>query len=144
MFGWIKNTIRKSEATVLVQQSLEAHMGFGPRPFDADKLSSRLVAMVWDRKPDLFEGRVGKQPHKMCIAAIALATGLYEFPDDSDGQLVIHLALGAVMLDLITNGFLYELGGPDRWMMDRSEEAYADIAEKHRPAQDALLGSLGL
>lgn len=144
MFGWIKNTVRKSEAAVIVQQALEAHTVISPRPFDPVTLSTSLVAGVWDGKPDLFEGKLGKQPHKMSIAAIALATGLYDFPDDSEAQLAIHLALGAVMLDLITNGRLYDLGGSDRWLMDRADQAHAEVAEKRRPSQDAVLGTLGL
>lgn len=144
MFKWVKNTVRKSEAAVLVQQALQAHTGFGPPPFNADTLSTRLVALIWDRKPDLFEGKLGKQPHKMAIAAFALAVGTNEFPDGSEAQLAVHLALGAVLLDLVTNGPLYDLGGPDRWLMDRADEAYCAVSEQNRPAQDALLGSLGM
>lgn len=127
---------------MLVQQALEWHILPGPPPLDPQKVSNALVALVWDRKPDLFEGKLGKPPHKMATAALALATGLYEFPDGGEAQLTVHLALGAVVLDLMTNGPLYDLSGADRWMMDRAQQALSEVAEKRRPLQDAIVGSL--
>lgn len=144
MFKWARNTLRKSEAAVIVQQVLEAHAAFGPPPFNPATLANELVALVWSWKPDIFEGRLGKQPHKMSVAATALTAGLLKFSNDSDAELIVHLSLGAVLLDLLNNEPFYDLAGPDRWLIDRANEAYTLLTEKRRPAQDALLGSLGI
>lgn len=141
MLGWIKNTARKSEAAVLVQQALDHHILMGMKPFDTDKVSNALVALVWDRKPDLFEGKMGKRPHKMSVAAIALATGLHEFEDGGVAQKTILLALGAVLMEIANNGRFYDLGGADQWMIDRADQAYGEISEKLQPSQDAVIGS---
>lgn len=143
MFGWVKNTLRKSEAALLVQQALEHHMPFGSRPFDPDKQSTLFVARVWDHKPDVFEGKLGKPPHKMSIAAFALATALRDFEDDDEAEIAILLALGAVLLDLFDNEPFYDLAGADRWLIERANQAYCEVVERRRPAQDALLGSAG-
>lgn len=144
MFGWVKNTLRKSEAALLVQQAFEARMAYCLSPFDADKLSTALVAKVWDYKPDIFEGKLGKAPHKMSVAAIALANGAYDYDHDDDMRLPIQLALGLVLTEVVNNGRFYNLGGADHYLLELADKAFAEIAKKRKTGQDAVLGSLGL
>lgn len=144
MFKWAQNTLRKSEAAVLVQQAIEGCSILGPPPFNADAYSTQIVAVVWDRQPALFEGKLGKRPHKMTTAAFALAIGLQTFPAGSEAQQRVHLALGMVLDELMTNGALYDLGDPDRWLMEQATGAYGATAEENRPRQEAVLGGLNL
>ncbi len=119
-------------------------MLFGSRPFDPARQATLFVAWVWDRRPDIFEGKLGKRPHKMSIAAFALACALHDFKDDDDAEQTILLALGAVLIELGNNSPFYDLGGVDRWMIEKANQAYERVEEKRRPATDAILGSLGL
>lgn len=144
MFGWVKSTLRKSEAALLVQQALEARMEYCPRPFNPDKLSSALVAKVWDHKPDIFDGKLGKAPHKMSVAAIALASGLYDYDHDEDMRLPIQLALGIVLTEVVNNGRFYNLSGADHYLLELADKACSEVAKRDLGDQGAVLGSLGL
>lgn len=144
MFGQAKNMFKMSEASVVVQQVLQAHIAFGVPPFDPAEVARRLVAQVWHQKPDMFAGKFGKRPHKVSVAAIALAQGLREFGEGSEAQEIVRLALGAVMIDVATNGRLYDFSGVDGALLELAQKAYLEASETNQPAQDAVLGSLGL
>jgi hypothetical protein len=40
-------------------------------------LADQLVTQVWATKPDIFEGKIGPKPHKVSVAAIALASATH-------------------------------------------------------------------
>lgn len=76
LFGGIKDTYKKSEAAVVVQNLLEMQQKSGL--FDSDPASSAtsLVDAVWTKNPHIFDGRFGQRPHKISLAASAFSNAI--------------------------------------------------------------------
>jgi hypothetical protein len=143
MFGGLTNTVKKSEAAVIVQEALEQVSPAGPLRSDAAEAATQLVATVWKQNPGLFEGRDGRRPHKVSVAAAALANGL-KMLAGSDREPFILLALGLVLMGVAANATRYALTETDRAMLLIAENAYEAVAARRTPVQDAMLNSLGL
>lgn len=64
LFSGIKNTYQKSIAAVVVQNLLEHQAKAGIFDGDPASVANKLVAEVWDHKPDIFNGtRRGDPAH---------------------------------------------------------------------------------
>ncbi|WP_267220771.1 hypothetical protein [Dyella silvae] len=61
-------------------------------------LADQLVTNVWARKPDLFEGKIGPKPHKVSVAAIALASATHRAAQRCDDTLCSTYMLGLSLL----------------------------------------------
>lgn len=145
MFGKIKGMFKASEATVIVKQAFRA-LPVPMLPFDPDALATKLVAISYSSKPDLFNGKQGKVPHAIATAAVSLAGGLsyQEYDFGTSAQQCVFLALGNVLLDASANGHRYGLGPIDLRLLQLSEIAYLKHEEEIRDATTAIVGGLGL
>lgn len=145
VFGRSRNMLKVSEAGVIVKRAFRA-LPLPMLPFDPDALATKLVAISYTTKPDLFDGKHGKSPHAMATAAISLAGGLthqdYEFGDTA--RKCVFLALGSVLIDASANGHRYGFSPIDRRLLLLSEGAYLKHEEETRDATTAVVGSLGL
>lgn len=129
MFSAIKSTFKKSEAAVVVQNLLEEHRARGACEGDPASIATRLVGLVWDQKPDLFGGKFGQRPHKLSVAAIALAQGLPGFAYNRDMQLACLLSLGTILSQLDVNAQFYKLNGIDGALIREAMIDYAAFGE---------------
>lgn len=145
MFGKIKGMLKVSEAGVIVKQAFRA-LPVPVLPFDPDTLATKLVAISYSSKPDLFDGKHGKAPHAIATAAVSLAGGLtyeeYEFGHSA--RQCVFLALGNVLLDASANGHRYGLSSIDLRLLQLSEAAYLRHEEEAREATTAVVGTLGV
>jgi hypothetical protein len=124
VFARIYSNYRLSVAAVTVQNLLEMHGRGHVIGRDAGAISSRLVATVYARNPALFDGKVGKRPHKFSVAAVALAHGSETMSDDRDAQLCYHLSLGTILLEITGNPQKYALSSHDHTMLVAAQEVY--------------------
>lgn len=145
MFGKLKGMLKVSEASVIVKQAFRT-LPLPMLPFDPDTLATRLVAISYNSKPDLFDGKHGKPPHAIATAAVSLAGGLsyqeYEFA--TSARQCVFLALGNVLLDASANAHRYGLSPIDLRLLQLSEAAYLQYEQETRDATTAVVGTLGL
>lgn len=145
MFGKLKGMFSASEATGIVKQAFRA-LPLPLLPFDPEALATRLVAISYSTKPDLFEGKLGKPPRAITTAAVSLAGGLtyeeYEFGDTA--RQCVFLALGSVLLDAQGNAARYGFAPVDAHLLRLAENAYLEHAKKTEAGTTAVLGGLGL
>jgi hypothetical protein len=130
LFSGIKSTYKKSEAAVVVQNLLEHQANVGLFDLDPAKLANKLVEIVWDSKPDVFDGKFGQRPHKITVAASALANGIELFDDGDLNRNALVLSLGNILSELETNGRLYPLNSLDHQLIEASMSIFAEIAQE--------------
>lgn len=145
MFGKLKSMTKLSEASGIVEDAIRRTSPFGPE-FDVKTLSSRLVAMLYSTKPDLFDGKMGQRPHPLATAAASLAQGLKQRPQgfSEDVDASMFLALGSLLQSASANSQTYRFGGYDVPLLKVSEQSYWEHEAKTREATDKIVGSLGL
>jgi len=130
LFSGIKSTYKKSEAAVVVQNLLEHQANVGLFDLDPAKLANKLVENVWDSKSDVFGGKFGQRPHKITVAASALANGIELFDDEDLNRNALVLSLGNILSELETNGRLYPLNSLDHQLLEVSMSIFAKIAQE--------------
>jgi len=129
LFSGIKSTYKKSEAAVVVQNLLEHQAKAGLFELEPASLANKLVATVWDQKPDVFDGKFGQRPHKITVAASALANGIHLFGDDDPNGYALILSLGNILSELEVNGRLYPLNSLDLKLLEDAASTFAGIAK---------------
>lgn len=137
LFSAVKDTYCKSEAAVVVQNLLT--MQFDARIFNGDpaKEANKLVGNVWDFKPDVFSGGFGKRPHKITIAACALAFGIPKYKSTDTNRSALLISLGNVLSEIEKNGRLYGLNPIDMTLI---EDAFVVFKAEMNNAQEAMGG----
>jgi len=130
LFSGIKNTYKKSEAAVVIWNLLEHQANVGLFNQDPAKLANKLVENVWESKPDIFGGKFGQRPHKLAVAAFALANGIELFHDGDLNRRAIILSLGYILSELETNGRLYPFNSLDHVLLESSMSIFTNIADE--------------
>ncbi|EMP54245.1 hypothetical protein MSNKSG1_16741 [Marinobacter santoriniensis NKSG1] len=136
IFRSLKSTIEKSKAAVVVQNLLEHQMHMGFLDVRPAALANQLVAEAWDARPDIFNGKFGQRPHKITVAACALAQGIDYLEPGSMVRSALGIALGNILAELDTNGRLYPLNSLDHQLL---EEATAIFMSLTGEAEESLL-----
>ncbi|RCW85444.1 hypothetical protein [Phyllobacterium bourgognense] len=133
MFGAIKNTYKMSEAAVVVQNLLQISLraGLGNPAADCAQMANNMVAIAWKDRPDLFSGKFGQRPHKISVAAAALAEGVKIKPLPG-----VILALGNLLTEVETNGRLYPLHSVDHVLIEEALKVFLSAAEEQRTPLD--------
>lgn len=126
----IKSTYKKSEAAVVVQNLLEDKKRIGLLYSEPAKLATKLVGLAWAAKPDVFDGKFGERPHKITVAACALATGVELFDDADFDRNAIILSLGDILSEVETNGRLYPLNNVDHALLEFAMSIFSKIGEE--------------
>jgi hypothetical protein len=96
---------------------------------DAAKLANALVGRVWDQKPEWFNGAYGQRPHKISVAAAALAHGVQLVTEDDPNRAGVLLALGAILSEVEKNESLYPFNGIDQKLLSYSVTAFSEGAD---------------
>lgn len=125
LFSGLKSNWKKSEAAVIIQNLLEIQQKAGLFDRDPAKVANSLIANVWEAMPDVFDGKFGQRPHKISVAAIALATevktGIYNNYKSS-----LLIALGTLLDEVKTNGQLYPFNRVDDSLLISSSGIFYD------------------
>lgn len=146
LFDGVRNTWRKSEAAVVLQNLLEIQVQNGLSDLDPAMTANKLIGFVWDSKPDIFNGKFGQRPHKISVAAAALVQGLHEYPAGNPEHTPIGLALGMLLREVAVNGKLYPLNSLDETILKVAVAAYMQSAERviNDPLNAELLSRFGI
>jgi hypothetical protein len=138
IFRNLKSIYKKSEGAVVVQNLLEHYAKRGLFDLDAAAYANKLMELVWQVMPDVFEGKFGQRPYKLSAAAIALANGVGFLEngvcilDEADFRYgnIFQLALGDTLIEAETNGHLYPLNNLDYHLLGRAMEIYKTKSDK--------------
>lgn len=128
LFSGLKSTYKKSEAAVVVQNLLEHQGKVGMFTGDPGKTATAMVASVWRAKPAVFDGSFGQRPHKLSVAAAALANAITALTQDSPHRAGIGIALGNLLSHLEVNGSLYPFNGIDQKLVETSLAVFLELS----------------
>ena len=120
MLSRIKTMWKLNEAAVVVQNLLELNSA-GTR-MNAKDLAYRWIAEINAEKPDLFNGRFGQRPHKISVAAVALAQGFYS--EIQEVEALAHAAMGTLLTEICVNGRLYAFNSIDLTLLDAADKLF--------------------
>lgn len=140
MFSALYSRLKKSQAAVVIENVLTDVVKIRLEQTTPAIMANYLIQRVWESKPDIFDGKFGKRPHKITVAACALASGLECFDSSSTNRNALTLALGVVMNELNVNGGLYEVSTVDKTLIDFAANIF--IEETDRLADSPLAQSL--
>ncbi len=126
LFSSIKDTYKKSEAAVVIQNLLEAQEKMGFFRLDPAKHANTLIQSMWDEKPDVFSGKFGQRPHKLATAAIALARGLSVSHKDDVNRMAILACLSTVLAEVDTNRGFYPFNGLDATLFEAAGQIFIE------------------
>ena len=124
MIRGIVTTWKLNVAAGVTQNLLEMHGKGSHVGQNAAGLAHRLVKIAYGQRPSLFNGLEGARPHKLSVAAAALAVGVNIFYDNRDAQLVTVLSLGTVLLEITGKPYLYAFNMQDNRLLTVAEEIY--------------------
>lgn len=132
LFSGIKNTYKKSEAAVVVQNLLAHQARAGLFDLDPANTATQFVEFAWNQDPDMFNGKFGQRPHKITVAAFALANIIARFneAEHTDRNAAIVLSLGSILSELEINGRLYPLNSLDHHLIENSVSVYAQASQE--------------
>ena len=123
LFSGIKNTYKKSEAAAAVQILLEHQAEAGMLSLNPASLANKLVAAVWDQKPDIYNGRFGQRPHKISVAATALMNGIGLFRRDDPNRQALILSITNLIAEIEVNYGLYPFNSLDHVLLKSARSA---------------------
>jgi len=81
-FNGIKDTYKKSEAAVVVQNLLEIQVKAGYVSLHPANFATLLVDYVWSESPAIFGGKFGQRPFKISVSAAAFSHGILKYEHD--------------------------------------------------------------
>lgn len=140
LFRGIKDTYKKSEAAVIVQNLLEHQVSIGTFDDDPAKLANQLVGKVWESLPDVFGGKFGQRPHKISVAATSLVHGIETLDKQSPSRAGLVFSLGALLNEVNTNGSFYPFNSTDLRLLNMSAEIFSEEASRYDKENGNLLG----
>lgn len=134
-FSGIRTAYRKGEAVGVVHLALERLRKGGafvsiPAVIDAPKMAKMLVETAWSHNPDLFSGASGNRPHKLSVAAYALAAGVDRFEAGNPLRPMLSIALNNVMKDLQKGDFLDSLSDVDNFLLEEALNVFQTVVEE--------------
>jgi hypothetical protein len=134
IFKGIKDNWKKSEAAVVIQNLLEDSFKIGLFEMDPASSANSLIGTVWTKFPHLFDGRFGQRPHKISIAAYALANALEVVGADNSNGYTFAISLGKILNEIDLKGNLYPFSSLDK-------ELFESAAQTFMKFSDALIAS---
>jgi len=129
-FTGIRNKWRKSQAAVVVQNLLELQVKSDFYVSDPVLLANKLVGQVWDQKPDIYNGKFGQRPHRITVAAVALANGIDSCNDTDLNRMALIMSLLAVIAEIRRNGRLYPLNSLDDQLIEYALSVFMEVSRK--------------
>ena len=124
MFSRAKTLWKMNEAALAVENLLRQHSTSGLFRVDPKQCSTKWIAYVLHHEENMLSGRFGQRPHKISVAAFALAHGASDPGLGGDSMFVAWAALGTAIKEVAVNGSLYPFNGIDRTLMEHSEKVF--------------------
>ncbi|MCE5232945.1 MAG: hypothetical protein ABFC67_07295 [Mizugakiibacter sp.] len=132
IFDGIRNNWRKAEAASIVQQLLEHDQKFGLVRRGAARYANELVGLAWQQSPHLYDGSRGVLPHKVAVAASALAHGakaaIGRDPQDPEAYALV-VCLGQILQDVEHHDYLYTLNRLDEHLLGSAAQTFSEVSE---------------
>lgn len=138
-FGGVKDIYKKTEAARVLQNLLEHQARIGLLTGNPAQVANDLVELIWQERFSVLSGEFGQRPHKISVAAVALAYFiriLKEGNSDRDGFII---SLGNLLSELNTNGRLYPLNSLDETLIEEAVLTFVN-ATKARPSVKPSIG----
>lgn len=90
---------QREQAMAAIERLLTLQADHGLLADPPRLLAERMISRAWAQKSALLDGTAGEAPHKLAIAAVALAVGVQHATEDGDGALQGNylLALGHIL-----------------------------------------------
>lgn len=133
-FSGVEAAVRKSEAAVVIQKLLERQIACGLLEVEPRALANKLVQVVWDRNPQLFNDANAKLPNKLALAAAALSSGVNALrTGDRSDQLALVTCLGFVLMDLIASEGRHSLSSLDLYLIDQATSVHLHFSDQPSP-----------
>lgn len=126
MIGWVKDTVKKSKAAVIVQNLFEGLPVPWIVPFTRPKFANMLVEAAWSDHAPIFNGHMVPAPHPLAVAAISLSNGLEAFAGNPVIQPILKGSLGRLLMDVESNRWRYSLNGTDTMLLERAAQQYSE------------------
>lgn len=130
LFNGIKNNYKKSEAAVVVQNLFEHQASLGNLSVDPAKFATALVARLWEQKVEWFDGTYGQRPHRVTVAAGALAHGVQLLPESDANRFGVLMALASVLSQLEKDAPLFAFNGIDERLLSYAVGVASDEADR--------------
>lgn len=130
LFGGIKDTYKKSEAAVVVQNLLEMQQKSGLFDRDPASAATSLVEAVWTENPHLFDGRFGQRPHKISLAASAFSNAIEVLDSENLNGNCFIVCLGNILNEFSVNGKLYPLNTLDMDLLASAAKVFTKASEE--------------
>ena len=141
-FSAIKNRYKKSEAAVVAQNLLELQSKICFYDKDPAEVANILISNVWDKMPNVFEGKYGRRPHKINIAALAFANKLKDMPIDHEDFCVFQLCLAKIVSAWETNDGVYLQTDSDKLIQKSAVDIFVLKAEEFEKKNESFLDGL--
>ena len=120
IFGGIKNTIKKTEAELILENLLKIQFKAFYIHENPSRLAEKLVSEVWQSQPDVFDGKFGQRPFKLTAAAAALSYAIKRLDKDNPNRVALIMSLGNLFSELEVNEKLYPLNSLDHKLLEES------------------------
>lgn len=123
LFATLKRVGKMSEASAVIQGVLEPLVAQG-MDGDPKQIATRLTALCWAQRPEVFDGKFGRPPHKLATAAIALASGFEEYGGYPGILVTLHIGLGEILKEVDERGSLYPFHDLDMQLFQKATDAF--------------------
>lgn len=125
----VKTSYGKDEAAAIIRKLLESQIRVGPGKDDPAKLANRLVDRVWQEQEALLRCLPEQSPHKMAVAAFALAHGSQWLPESELSLGTATIALGNVLAEIELNES-YRLNSLDERLIEAAQSTFAEMLDR--------------
>ena len=95
---------------------------------DVEKFCNALVRDVWDRNPDLYEGRTGPKPQEISVAAITLAYATQELTPGIKIKQAVVWALSTLLDWYQNNSHKYTYNEVELKLFDEAKHIFEEYA----------------
>ncbi len=135
IIGKLISVYKKSEAAASIQSLLErqqAMLIFDGTPSTA---ANRYVEDAWESKPDVFNGKFGKRPHKLSVVLYSLAYMARQYDAQNNPHFgAVMIAAGNVVSEIETNGRYYPFSNVDQALIQESMQIISPIIDRRNAA----------
>ena len=142
LFSGIRSNFKKSEAAVVLQNLLSHQAKTGLFEKDPAESATILISNVWNAKPDIFNGKFGKRPHKLSTAAAALSREIAGMNVDHPDFASFQICLGDILREYDTNGGLYPLSNIDHSLLKVALETFISKSEQFESDNSSFLNEM--
>ncbi|MDZ5814537.1 hypothetical protein U4I65_05785 [Stenotrophomonas maltophilia] len=126
LFSGIKDSIKKSEAAVCVQNLLEQQQKIGYFNGNPASYANSIVQAAWDERPDIFSGKFGQRPHKIAVTAVALSRALSLSSEGDPNRFALLACLGTAVAEAHTNAGFYPFSNLDMTLLEAAGDVFIE------------------